>query len=79
MVLHMILTFSVLLWLALMAVAEQLGFSLTLGYIGVTLVVSPVLSTVLVMAIAQLADWSERHARARRRAKAAARKLAGGQ
>jgi uncharacterized membrane protein YdjX (TVP38/TMEM64 family) len=74
MITQMVLTFSVIVFLALVAFGYQFGFHVGLLYTLGALAASPLLSFALVMTIAYLADWSDRRARARRIAKAAARR-----
>ncbi|MNG38808.1 hypothetical protein D3C84_1266440 [compost metagenome] len=70
----MFFAFSVTLFLALMAVGYELGIYVTPWYLLASLVASPLLSGAFLLSIAFLADWSERRARAKRRALGAARR-----
>jgi len=70
----MVLNFSILVFISLVAGGYHFGVDVGVWYTLGSLVVSPLLSFALVMAIAALADLSERRARARRLAKCRARK-----
>lgn len=71
--------FSVWVFLGLLVGAHYLGYPITLWYFIFVLVVSLPLGWVLLLGIASVGVWSDDRARARRRAKAAARKLSDGQ
>lgn len=70
---------AVLVFLGLLLGAHQLGYPITMWYFILAFLVSLPLSCVLLLAVGCLGEWTENRARARRRAKAAARKLADGQ
>lgn len=71
--------FAVLVFLGLLVGAHQLGYPITMWYFIFAVVVSLPLGWVLLLGVASIGVWSEDRARARRRAKAAARKLSDGQ
>ncbi len=71
--------FAVLVFLGLLLGAHQFGYPITTWYFIFVVVVSLPLGWALLLGVACIAGWSEDRARARRRAKAAARKLADGQ
>ena len=75
MVLQMVLTFSVFMFIGLVAGAYHFGVDVGVWYTLGSLAVSPLLSFALMMAIVSFADWSDRRARARRLAKCRARKV----
>lgn len=72
---QMVLTFSIFVFICLVAGGYHFGVDVGVWYTLASLVLSPLLSFALVMAIAFLADWSERRARAKRLAKCRARKV----
>lgn len=74
MFLQMIMMFAVFLALLLIGVGLQFDFPYFRLYFAGVLVVSPFLSLAILSAIAWVADWSDRRARAGRIAKAKARK-----
>ena len=74
MVLHMIFAFCPVVFLLILAACYQLGGDISLLFALGALVVSPFLAMAIVSAIAWVADWSDRRARAGRIAKAKARK-----
>lgn len=71
--------FAVLVFLGLLVGAHQLGYPITMWYFIFAVVVSLPLGWALLLGVGCIGVWSEDRARARRRAKAAARKLAGDQ
>lgn len=71
--------FAVLVFLGLLVGANLLGYPITMWYFIFVVVVSLPLGWMLMLGVAFISGWSEGRARARRRAKAAARKLADGQ
>lgn len=79
MFLQMLFMFAGCLALLLIGIGLQSGFHHFLLYVLGVLVVSPLLAFAILSGIAWLADWSERRARAKRRAAAAARRLNAGQ
>ena len=70
----MIFAFTVTVFLTLLAGGYELGFYVGPWYLLASLVASPLLSGAFLLSIAFLADWSERRARAKRRALGAARR-----
>lgn len=68
--------FAVLVFLGLLVGAHQLGYPITMWYFIFAVVVSLPLGWVLLLGVGCIGAWSDDRARARRRAKAAARKLA---
>lgn len=72
---HFAKAFAVLVFLCLLVGAHQLGYPITMWYFIFVVVVSFPLAWVLLLGIASVGVWSDDRARARRRAKAAARKL----
>lgn len=71
--------FAVLVFLGLLLGAHGFGYQITMGYFILAFLVSLPLSCVLLLGAGFIGSWSDDRARARRRAKAAARKLAGDQ
>jgi len=57
-------------FLMLLAAADTLGFSLGIGYFFGSMIAALLLTAVVLLSVIWLADWSERHARSRRIAKA---------
>ncbi|MFU1708921.1 hypothetical protein [Aeromonas hydrophila] len=77
--LQIVLVFAPFVFLALLAVANTLGFSIGIGVFVSALVVAPFLSAAVLFSMIWVVDWSEGYARNRRIAKAKARKLKEGQ
>lgn len=66
--LRMVFVFSVIVFLALLAGGHQLGLYVGPWFTIGALVASPFVSAAAVLGIVYLADWSDRRARAKRRA-----------
>ncbi|KTA75839.1 hypothetical protein [Aeromonas salmonicida] len=72
-----IVMFAVIVFFGLLGATYSMGVSASIGYVIFLMPCSLGLSALVLIGITSLADWSERRARAKRRAAAAARRTQG--
>ncbi|MDH0349088.1 hypothetical protein [Aeromonas dhakensis] len=77
--LQIVTVFAFFVFLALLAAADTLGFTIGVGYFIGAMLAAPLLSAAVLFGMIWVVDWSECNARTRRIAKAKARKLKEGQ